>query len=148
MNGAATRPARGAAAVDIVLRVEGDIDALRRSVESILASANATPFHVIVVAGARSSADLAASLRDIAAQAHATLLPADRNASDAQTLARALALHRDRDVVLIAPGAEVHGNWLDRLALHAQGDGIGAIATFSNVAHAAAYPRPASANAL
>jgi glycosyltransferase involved in cell wall biosynthesis len=148
MNGATTRPARGVAAVDIVLVVEGDIDALRRSVESILASANATPFHVIVVAGARSSGDPAASLRDIAAHARATLLPADRNASDAQTLERALALHRDRDVVLVAPGAEVHGNWLDRLALHAKGDAIGAVGTFSNVANAAAYPRPASANAL
>jgi glycosyltransferase involved in cell wall biosynthesis len=148
MNGAATRPARGAAVVDIVLGVEGDIDALRRSVESILASANATPFHVIVVAGARSSGDLAASLRDIAANAHATLLQADRNASDAQRLERALALHRGRDVVLMAPGAEVHDNWLDRLALHAHGEAIGAVGTFSNVATAAAYPRPASANAL
>ena len=148
MNAGATRPARGAAVVDIVLSVEGDIDALHRSVESILASANATPFHVIVVAGARSSGDPGVSLRDIAAHAHATLLPADRNASDAQTLERALALHRDRDVVLMAPGAEVHGNWLDRLALHAQGDAIGAVGTFSNVANAAAYPRPASANAL
>jgi glycosyltransferase involved in cell wall biosynthesis len=147
MNGAATRPARGAAVVDIVLCVEGDIDALRRSVESILASANVMPFHVIVVGDPGASADAAAALRDIAASTHVTLLPFDRDASDAQTLERAFALHRDRDVVLMTTGAEVHGNWLDRLAVHAHDDAIGAVGTFSNVGNAAAYPRPA-ANAL
>ncbi|HET8876013.1 MAG TPA: glycosyltransferase [Casimicrobiaceae bacterium] len=148
MSGAATRPARGATVVDIVLPAEGDIDALRRSVESILASANVTPFHVVVVADAGASADAAAALRDIAANARVTLLPAERDASGTQTLERVLELHRDRDVVLMAPGAEVHGDWLDRLASHVRGDAIGAVGAFSNVANAAAYPRPATANAL
>ena len=149
MNGAATRPARGGAVVDVVLRVEGSVEALHRSVECLLMAANATPFHVIVVAGSApgSAEAIDAVLRGIAAPADVTVLRAERDASETHTLERALALHRDRDVVLVASGAEVHGDWLDRLASHAQRDGIGAVGTFSN-ARSAAYPGAAAADAL
>ncbi|HSU43137.1 MAG TPA: glycosyltransferase [Casimicrobiaceae bacterium] len=150
MNGAATRPARGGAAVDVVLRFEGNVEALRRSVERVLAGGDATPFHVVVVvagSAAGSDEEMDASLRGIAAGAQITVLRAERDASDTQTLERALALHRDRDVVLVASGAEVHGGWLDRLASHARGDRVGAVGTFSNVGNAT-YPGPVAADAL
>ena len=129
MNGAATRPARGGAVVDVVLRVEGSVEALRRSVECLVMAATATPLHVIVVADSApgSAEPIDAVLRGIAAPADVTVLRPEPH-----TLERALALHRDRDVVLVASGAEVHGDWLDRLVSHAQRDGSGAVGTCSN----------------
>ena len=148
MNGAAPYPARGTALVDIVLHAEGGSEALRRSLDCIFASANDAPFHVTVVVTAGSNEHVDVALPHVAAGARVTVLRPERDASAAQVLERALALHRERDVVLVAAGAEVHGDWLDRLAFHAHGDAIGAVGTFSNTGNAAAYPRAAAANAL
>jgi glycosyltransferase involved in cell wall biosynthesis len=52
------------------------------------------------------------------------------------------------DVVLLAPGADGHGDWLDRLAFHASGPDVGIVGTFANANATATYPRPGEANAL
>ncbi|HEX6137515.1 MAG TPA: glycosyltransferase, partial [Casimicrobiaceae bacterium] len=61
---------------------------------------------------------------------------------------RALALHADRDAVLLQADAEVHGDWLDRLAFHARPVGVGIVGTFANTAGVATYPRAREANRL
>jgi len=146
MSGVTAGASRRGGRVDIVLRVRGDMRAARRCVAGILAGSNHTPFEVIVVALAGAGEDRAAD--GAVAAARVRILRSAGRADDQATLDRALALHRDRDVVLLEPDACVHGDWLDRLAFHAQAAGAGAIGTFANAGGGATYPRPGVANAL
>jgi glycosyltransferase involved in cell wall biosynthesis len=69
-------------------------------------------------------------------------------ASDAQALDRALAAYADRDLVVLAPDARVHGDWLDRLAVHANVASTGIVGTFTNVDGSAIYARGTAAARL
>jgi glycosyltransferase involved in cell wall biosynthesis len=61
---------------------------------------------------------------------------------------RALALHPDRDAVLLAGEVEVEGDWLDRLAAHAsRGRDIGTVAPFTDRGGVVCYPKASGANA-
>ena len=51
------------------------------------------------------------------------------------------------DVVLLAPGANGHGDWVDRLAFHASAPGVGIVTAFTNANGTATYPRAGEANA-
>jgi len=54
---------------------------------------------------------------------------------------RAMALHADRDVVLLNSDAEVANDWLDRLVAHAARDpAVGTVTPFSNNATICSYP--------
>lgn len=138
----------GARSVDIILRVRRDMPAARRCVASILASRNDTPFDVIVVAFADACGEAVTAPADSGRAAHVTILRSARSSDDQATLDRALALHVDRDVVLLEPDAGVHANWLDRLAFHAQAANVATVGTFANAGGAATYPRLGVDNAL
>jgi glycosyltransferase involved in cell wall biosynthesis len=133
------RAREAARAVDVVVRVDRDPDALARCLDGLFLAANDTPFEVIVWA---SESDVADALRDAPRAARIAVV------APGEPLGRVLSRHRDRDVVLLAVEAEVQGDWLDRLALHAREMGVGVVGTLSNVGGAAAYPRPGAANAL
>ena len=132
--------------VDVLLRVRGDMQAARRCRASVFASSNRTPFDVIVVAfaGVDGEVDTLERERD----RRITIVRSTQPSSDQAALDRALALHRDRDVVLLDADAEVHGDWLDRVASHAHAEGVGAVATFANAGRGATYPRMDAANAV
>lgn len=141
---AASRPRR----VDVLLPVRADASAARRCVASVLAAAGETPFDVVVVAFAAAAGAIDDALRELARDQRVVVIRARSGAEDRQALDRAFALHRDRDVVLLDIECEVHGNWLDRLAAHAQGEGIGAVVPFANAGGGATYPRMGDANDL
>src|SRR5439155_9965202 len=65
----------------------------------------------------------------------------DRNLGFVQSVNRGMALHPDRDVVLLNSDTEVANDWLDRLARAAYSDANVATATpFSNNATICSYP--------
>ena len=133
-------PDRPSRAVDVIVRDGRDAGALLRCLDRVFASANETPFGVLVASS--DAGDVQSSL-DGSPHAHRVTVIGNEEA-----LRRALARHRDRDVVLLAPDAEAHGNWLDRLAFHARGERIGVVGTLSNAAGAAAYPRAGTTNPI
>jgi len=134
-------PARSERVVDVVVRVDRDRGALLRCLDCLFASANETPFEVIVCP-VNFESDAQDVLRDGPHAGRVTV------AGRGEPLAGILCRHRGRDVVLLAVDAEVHGNWLDRLAFHAREANTGAVGTLSNVGGAVAYPRAGTANPL
>jgi glycosyltransferase involved in cell wall biosynthesis len=127
--------------VDIVIAVRRDPAVARRCLASVLAARNVTRYEAIVVL--HPDVDAAAiELRD----PRVTLLRDDRAQNLADVVNRAFALHADRDVVVLQADAEVSGDWLDRLAAHAD-FGVAVVGTFTNAAGAATYARPSHPNA-
>ena len=150
MTSAAPGGARANRAVDVILPVHREAGAARQCLASLLAASNRTPFDVIVVAFAGAMNDVGAARGEFAGARRLTVMRSAGPADDQAALERAIVLHRDRDVVLLDAdaGTEVHGDWLDRLASHAQGEGVGVVATFANAGGVAAYPRADTANAI
>jgi len=97
--------------VDVVIPAGGDAASVRRCIERVLASRNATAFAVQVMMDADGDAGLTPSDPRIAFER-------SREGDAATRINRAIAAHADRDIVLLQPSAEVAGDWLDRLAAH------------------------------
>ena len=123
--------------VDIVIPLARDAEAAATCVRCVLESSNAMPFDVIVVATPTLARTFAA--RSDAAPDRVTIVHAQSLDTDTDLVARGVALHGDRDVVVLRPDAEVHGNWLDRLAAHASEPGVGVVATFTDGSGVAIY---------
>jgi len=123
--------------VDIVIPLARDAEAAATCVRCVLESSNAMPFDVIVVATPTLARKFAA--RSDAAPDRVTIVHAQSLDTDTDLVARGVALHGDRDVVVLRPDAEVHGNWLDRLAAHASEPGVGVVATFTDGSGVAIY---------
>ena len=118
--------------VDVVIPAGGDAASVRRCIERVLASRNATAFAVQVMMDADGDAGLTPSDPRIAFER-------SREGDAATRINRAIAAHADRDIVLLQPSAEVAGDWLDRLAAHAVESGAGVVATFTDAAGSAVY---------
>ncbi len=139
-------PAAGARIVDVVVPVRRDAQAARRCLASVLASPNATPYALIAVIDGAIDREFTAAAGDILRDGRVAPVRSGRSPDYAAAVNAAFALHADRDVVLLQADAEVHGDWLDRLALHAAA-ATGMIGTFASTAGIATYPRPRESNA-
>lgn len=148
MNDAAAKTGEPAARiVDIVVHVRGDARAASACLASILAATNDTAFEVVAVVDADFEQPFEAGGVNVPRDPRIRVVRADC-APDAATINSAQAPHGSRDVVLLAANAEVHGDWLDRLAFHARGAGVGIVGTFTNANGAATYPRAGGTNAV
>ena len=138
-----------AALVDIVVPVYRGERETRACLDSVLASPLATPHEIVVVDDASPEPAIRAWLRELADRGRITLLVHDANRGFVASVNEAMALHRDRDVVLLNSDTEVAAGWLDRLAGCAARDGRVATATpFSNNATICSYPRTLQPNEL
>lgn len=135
--------------IDIVVPVYRGLEITRRCIESVLASANRTPCELVVTDDASPEPELSAWLNELAAAGRITLLRNPQNLGFVATVNRAMALHPERDAVLLNSDTEVAGDWLDRLLAHAAADPrIGTITPFSNNGSICSYPNMLDANAL
>lgn len=135
--------------VDIVVPVYRSLRATQRAVGSLLASRGSIPFEVIVVDDASPEPAISAWLRELSAQAAITLIVHARNRGFVHSVNEALAVHPDRDVVLLNSDTEVAPGWLDRIAACAARDArLGTVTPFSNNATICSYPVFATPNAL
>ncbi len=134
--------------VDIVVTVQRDAQAARRCIECVLAAPNATPFELLVAVDTGIHAELVACAGAALRDPRVTSLRESGARDYADIVNRAVALHDDRDVVLLQSDAQVAGDWLDRLARHARAARVGVVGTFTNAAGVATYPRAAEANAV
>ena len=134
--------------VDVIVLVRRDVCAAKRCVASILASRNETKYAVIAVLDPEVEREFRASEGELADDARLMLVRTGRSLDYAGATNRGLSMHAERDVVLLQADAEVHGDWLDRLAAHADAGDAGIVGTFTNVAGSATYPRPDTGNPL
>jgi GT2 family glycosyltransferase len=115
----------------------------------VLESATQTPREIVVVDDASPEAAISAWLRELASRGLVTLIAHPSNRGFIASVNEGMALHPDRDVVLLNSDTEVAPGWLDRLAGHARGDpSIGTATPFSNNATICSYPHPHVANPL
>jgi len=141
---AAPRPvaAEGAAArpIDVIVPVYRGLDDMRRTLHSVLAATGATPFELVVIDDASPEPAVSADLGALAAAGHITLLRNPANLGFVGSVNRGLALHPERDVVLLNADTAVFDGWLDRLVAHLRLPRVGSVTALSNAATIFSYP--------
>ena len=127
--------------IDVIIPVYAGAAQTRRCIESVVASRQAGPFETVVVDDATPEPEIAAYLDGLAQEGRITLLRNPANIGFVQSVNRGMALHSDRDVVLLNSDTEVANDWLDRLhaCAHAQPD-VATVTPFSNNATICSYP--------
>ena len=130
------------AAVDVIVPVyKGRAETLR-CLCSVLNATSTTDFELVVIDDASPDPTLVADLHGLAAQKRFTLLTNPENRGFVHTVNHGMALHPDRDVVLLNADTEVFDGWLDRLRQAAQRHPQTATVTpLSNNATICSYPR-------
>ena len=135
--------------IDIVVPVYRGMESTRRCIESVFASANRTPFELVVTDDASPEPELSAWLDELAAAGRISLHRNPHNLGFVATVNRAMALHPERDAVLLNSDTEVANDWLDRLLACAAGDArIATITPFSNNGSICSYPNMLESNPL
>lgn len=127
--------------IDVVIPVYRGLAETRRCVESVLACRQASAHEVVVLDDASPEPEIAAYLDALAREGRVTLLRNESNQGFVRTVNRGMALHGDRDVVLLNSDTEVANDWLDRLhaAAHHAPD-VATATPFSNNATICSYP--------
>ncbi|MDR2031208.1 MAG: glycosyltransferase [Azoarcus sp.] len=127
--------------VDIIVPVHGGKEVTRRCLASLYACNCRTAREIVVIDDASPDPTLSAWLGEEAVSGCITLLRNEENRGFVASVNNGMALHPERDVVLLNSDTEVAGDWLDRLraCALAQPD-IGTVTPFSNNATICSYP--------
>jgi len=127
--------------IDVVIPVYKGNRETRRCVDSVLSSIPHERVEVVVVDDASPEPEIVGYLDELARGRRITLLRNETNVGFVGSVNRAMALHRDRDVVLLNSDTEVANDWLDRLRRCAGADpDVGTVTPFSNNATICSYP--------
>ena len=127
--------------IDVIVPVYRGLAETRRCLESVLAATQRSPHEVVVIDDATPEPALAEYVDGLARAGRVSLLRNEANQGFVRSVNRGMALHGDRDVVLLNSDTEVCGDWLDRLhaAAHASAD-VATATPFSNNATICSYP--------
>ncbi|NUB23204.1 glycosyltransferase, partial [Azospirillum formosense] len=126
---------------DVVVPVYRGREETLACLRSVFAAEDRTPREIIVIDDASPDADLVRDLAALAAEGRITLLRNARNLGFPATVNRGLALHPDRDAVLLNADTLVAGPWLERLRAAAwSAPDIGTVTPLSNDATILSYP--------
>ena len=127
--------------IDVIVPVYRGVAETRACLESVLDHPQKSAFELVAIDDASPEAPISAHLDALASEGRLTLLRNDANAGFVRSANRGMALHPDRDVVLLNSDAEVANDWLDRLAAAAyRADDIATVTPFSNNATICSYP--------
>jgi GT2 family glycosyltransferase len=127
--------------LDVIVPVFGGLAQTRRCLESVMAAGVRTPFAIVVVDDASPIPEIGAWLDELAAVGRITLVRNAGNEGFVRSVNRGMAMHADRDAVLLNSDTEVANDWLDRLrrAAYSAPD-VGTVTPFSNNATICSYP--------
>jgi len=130
------------AVVDVVVPVyKGRAETLR-CLFSVLSAINKTPYELVVINDASPDPDLTADLLRLAGRGLFTLSANAENRGFVYTVNCGMAMHDERDVVLLNSDTEVYGDWLDRLRQASRRhQRTGTVTPLSNNATICSYPR-------
>lgn len=127
--------------IDVIVPVYRGLEETRRCLESVLRRGGRARFELIVVDDCSPEPEVSAFVDGLAATGAAHVLRNEHNLGFVASVNRAMALHPERDVVLLNSDTEVANDWLDRLcaAAHSSPD-IGTVTPFSNNGTICSYP--------
>lgn len=127
--------------VDIVIPVYRGVDSTRRCIESVINHHQITPVDLIVIDDGSPEPDLTALLNEFSSCGKITLIRNPVNRGFTAAANQGLALHPERDLILLNSDTEVCGEWVDRLkrCIYAD-DTIGTVTPFSNNGTLCSYP--------
>jgi len=127
--------------ISVIVPVHAGLDETLNCLRSVIETIESSWVTLVVVYDQGPEPALLAALQGLAEKRQITLLVNDRNLGFPASVNRGMALRRNDDVVLLNADAEVHGDWLDRLAAAAYARNDIATATpFSNVGSIMSYP--------
>jgi GT2 family glycosyltransferase/glycosyltransferase involved in cell wall biosynthesis len=127
--------------VDVIVPVYGGMQQTRRCLNSLRAALCRVAHEIVVIDDASPDEALTGWLAGEAGAGRITFLHNASNLGFAATVNRGMALHPERDVVLLNSDTEVAGDWLDRLlACAGTENDIGTVTPFSNNATICSYP--------
>jgi len=125
--------------VDIIIPVYEGFEETINCLDSVLANRRSQE-HVIVINDSSPNSELTALLRRRSGGGEFQLLENQVNLGFVATVNRGMALHRDRDVILLNSDTLVAGNWVERLQRHAATGRVGTVTPFSNNATICSFP--------
>ena len=135
--------------LDIIIPVYRGETAVRRCIDSILASGALELAEIVIINDASPEPGITALLDELGALQSVSLINHDVNLGFVASVNAAAALHPDRDFVILNADTEVAGDWLQRLVRHAIAHPRAATVTpFSNNATIASYPKLVTENTL
>jgi GT2 family glycosyltransferase len=135
--------------IDVIIPAYRGEAETRACLQSVLAARTRSPREIVVIDDKSPEPAISAYLRGLAEARRITLIAHSANRGFVASVNEGMALHPDRDVVLLNSDTEVAAGWLDRLAAHARADSnIGTVTPFSTNATILSYPRPLEPNAL
>ena len=134
-------------AIDIVIPVYGGRAETLRAIQRALAARSRICCEIILVNDCSPDPVINEKLDEIGRCGLATVLLNDSNRGFVFSANRGMALHPDRDVVLLNADTEVFGDWLDRMreAVYSADD-IATATPWSNAATILSYPEPFRSN--
>lgn len=128
--------------VDVIIPIYKGLDEIKRCLESLYISQCQTPFRIIAINDCGPEPAVLPYLREQAERGLIELYENQENLGFVGTVNRGMALHPDRDVLLLNSDTEVASDWLDRIRACAySGPRIGTVTPFSNNATICSYPR-------
>ena len=145
-----TGPRRGAqvgARVDIILPVYGQTNFVLNCIYSVLMSEQRVSYELVVIDDCGPDPELAPRLRELAGMRLITLIENGKNLGFVASVNRGMAVHPDRDVVLLNSDTLVFNDWLDRLVASAKAlKKAGTLTPLSNNGSICSYPAGNSDN--
>ena len=138
--------ARGAA-IDVIVPVYRAREETLSCLWHVLRAREKTAFELVVIDDCSPEPDLSVALDRLAESGHVTLLRNEENLGFVKSVNRGMALHPDRDVILLNSDTEVYSGWVDRLHRHAQSDRqIGTLTPLTNNGQICSYPHSCADN--
>jgi GT2 family glycosyltransferase/2-polyprenyl-3-methyl-5-hydroxy-6-metoxy-1,4-benzoquinol methylase len=136
--------------VDVIVPVYRGLEDTQRCINSALASACQTTWHLIVINDCSPDPEICQWLRDLANKdSRITLIENIENLGFVATVNKGMRLHSDRDVLLLNSDTEVANDWLDRIQRAAYSrPQVASVTPFSNNATICSYPRFCQVNGL
>jgi GT2 family glycosyltransferase/glycosyltransferase involved in cell wall biosynthesis len=127
--------------VDVVVPVYAGYDETMACLASVLATTTRAEAEIVVVDDASPEPRLADALAALDRDGRISLLTHQTNQGFPTAANRGMALHPDRDVVILNADAEVYGDWLRRLKQAAySADDIASVTPFGNAGSITNYP--------
>jgi GT2 family glycosyltransferase len=127
--------------VDIIIPIYSGYAETVACLSSVLDAENLAVNEIVAIYDAGPDAQLLTYLEGLSSQNKITLLINSINVGFVKTVNRGMALHPERDVVLLNSDTRVANNWLDRLLECARSDTkIATVTPFSNNAEICSFP--------
>lgn len=127
--------------VDILVPVYGGFDETMRCLFSVLAATQCTPCQLVVIDDCSPDTDLRVSIDELVKRGVIELHRTPKNLGFVGACNHGMALHPERDIILLNSDTEVFSDWLDRLRKAAYRRWrTGTVTPLSNNAEICSYP--------